>query len=215
MRFHLPRKLLAVLGRILLVASGLAVLVITIAWLSEMFETKVEPGWTERGVQRYTDEPTDVVHEVTKTYIEEAVGTLKASSRSIVSAKLLATIDEIHVKAGDHVKEGQELIRLDGKEFQTRLDQAKQTLEASIATHEQTQKEFARIKSLVQKKVVTPSEFDRATRDLQVAKANESRAVPFLSKPACPDRKTCMKGCLVGFGFPPVIAATFVLQWMQ
>lgn len=182
MRFRVPRSVLLVLGRVLMIAGGLVLLVVTIAWLSGMFETRVEPGWIERGVRKHTDEPTDVVHEVTKAYIEEAVGTLKASSRTVVSAKLLSTIDQIRVTAGDHVKEGQVLIELDSKEYQARLDQAKQTVEASIATHEQARKEFDRNKPLVQQNVVSRSEFDRVTRDLQVAKANESKAKQAVSE---------------------------------
>ena len=116
----------------LLVACGLFVLVMTIAWLSGMFEEKVEPGWTGRGVLQYTDQPTDIVHEIEKSYIEEAVGTLKASSRTVVSSKLLATIAEIRVTAGDQVEQGQELIRLDSKEYEARLDQAKRALEAGV-----------------------------------------------------------------------------------
>ncbi len=114
-----------------MVGVGLVVLVATIAWLSGMFEEKVEPGWTGRGVLQHTDQPTDVVHEIEKSVHRRSVGTLKASSRTVVSSKLLATIAEIRVTAGDQVEQGQELIRLDSKEYEARLDQAKRALEAS------------------------------------------------------------------------------------
>lgn len=176
MNTKLPHKLFTVIGRIVLVSGGLAALVLAVAWLSGMFEAKVEPGWTERGVQRYTDQPTDIVHEIRKDYIEEAVGTLKASSRTVVAAKVLASIDEIRVTAGDHVQQGDVLIKLDSKEFDARLNQGKQALQAAIATHEQTQKDFDRNQSLLERKVISRSEFDKSTRDLQVAQANEARA---------------------------------------
>ncbi len=176
MRFQFPTKSIAVLGRLLLVAGGLLVLVITIAWLSGMFEEKVEPGWTGRGLLRHTDQPTDIVHEVEKSYIEEAVGTLKASSRTVVSSKLLATIAEIRVTAGDQVEQGQELIRLDSKEYEARLDQAKRALEATTANREQAEKAFQRATTLQKQNAVSRSEYDLAQRDLQVATANESQA---------------------------------------
>ena len=173
---------LRTLARVLMVGGSMGVLVVAIAWLSGMFADKVEPGWSEHGQQRHADEPTDVVHEVTKAYIEEAVGTLKASSRTIVSARLLATIDEINVTAGDHVKEGQVLIELNSDEFDARLDQAKQSLEAAIATHEQAQKEFDRQQTLFERKASSQAALDRATRDLQVAAADELRAEQAVSE---------------------------------
>jgi RND family efflux transporter MFP subunit len=175
-RFRFPNKSIAVLGRLLLVACGLVVLVMAIAWLSGMFEAKVEPGWTARGVLRHTDQPTDIVHEVEKSYIEEAIGTLKASSRTVVASKLLATIAEISVTAGDQVEQGQELIRLDSKEYTARLDQAKRALEATTANREQAEKAFQRATTLQKQNAISRSEFDLAQRDLQVATANESQA---------------------------------------
>ena len=76
------RKWLGGVNRVLTVVAGLIVLVVTIGWLSGVFEAKVEPGRTDRNVRRLTDEPTDVVHEIEKSTIEQAIGTLKASSRT-------------------------------------------------------------------------------------------------------------------------------------
>ncbi|QDT12689.1 efflux RND transporter periplasmic adaptor subunit [Planctomycetes bacterium K23_9] len=170
------RRFLGGFARVLGVLVGLGVLIVSIAWLSGMFVDKVQPGWNERGALRYTDQPTDVVHEIEKSYIEEAIGTLKASSRTVVSAKLLATIDEILVTAGDQVEQGQVLIKLDDKEYVARLDQAKRSLEAASAHREEAEKQFERTEQLVRQKAASRSEFDKASRDVQVTVANESRA---------------------------------------
>lgn len=172
MRIQFPTKIIHLVARLAMIGVGLAGLVVLIAWLSGMFEEKIEPSWSEQGLAKYEGEPTDVVHDVTKMYIEEAVGTLKASSRTVVSAKVLATIESIEVTAGDQVEKGQVLIRLDSKEYVTRLDQAKQALEAAIAVETQAQNEFDRIAALLPRKAASQSEYDRAMRDLQVAKAN-------------------------------------------
>ncbi|QDV50044.1 efflux RND transporter periplasmic adaptor subunit [Gimesia fumaroli] len=169
-------KGLIIFFRILMVVAGFAVLVLSIAWLSGMFEPKVGSDWQERGVRRHTTEPISEVHEVTKPYVEEAIGTLKASSRTIVASKVLATIEKINVKAGDQVTKGQMLIELDAKEYQARLSQAKQSLAAASATRDEAEKEFKRVETLLRKNVVTKSDFDRAKRQLEVAKAEESRA---------------------------------------
>ncbi|WP_372722183.1 efflux RND transporter periplasmic adaptor subunit [Novipirellula sp.] len=177
-------KLISNSTRVLAMVAGLVLMVLTIAWLSGMFESKIAPDWNARGDQQYAGEPTDVVHEIRKQAIEEAVGTLKASSRTVVSSKLLATIDEIRVTAGEQVVEGQELIQLESKEFQSRLDQAKQSLEAAIARRAQAEKQFERVESLKKQNAASPSDQDLALRDLQVAEAEESRARQAVSESA-------------------------------
>ncbi|WP_299462333.1 efflux RND transporter periplasmic adaptor subunit [uncultured Gimesia sp.] len=176
MKVWFSHKGISIFIRILLYTAGLVVLLLSIAWLSGMFEKKVASDWQERGVRRHSAEPMTVVHEVTKPYVEEAIGTLKASSRTIVASKVLASIAQIHVKAGDQVSKGQPLIDLDAKEYQSRLSQAKQSEVSTAATHAEAEKDFKRVETLLKKNVVTKSDFDRATRELQVAEAEESRA---------------------------------------
>lgn len=176
MKAGASHRFFSILSRVLLYGGGLVALILLIAWLSGMFEEKVASDWKQRGVQQHADEPTAEVHEVTKPYVEEAVGTLKASSRTIVAAKVLATIEKIYVKAGDQVNQGQPLIDLDAKEYQARLSQAKQGLAAATANRDDAEKEFERAETLKKKNVVTKSEYDRAMRELQVAQAEELRA---------------------------------------
>ena len=156
--------------------TGLVALILVIAWLAGTFETKIVPSTpTAQGRQR-ADEPTDVVHEVTKEYIEEAVGTLKAASRTVISTKVLATIEEITVTAGNQVKQGDVLIRLDSKDLEARLKQAEQSLIAAAATRGEAETSFARNKRLMEQNAVSQSEFDASERRLAVSRAEELRA---------------------------------------
>ncbi|EMI52506.1 efflux RND transporter periplasmic adaptor subunit [Rhodopirellula sallentina] len=162
--------------RLVAFVGAIVVLVGTVAWLSGMMGEKIEPGWSPAQGTVLTDQPTDTVHEVEKSYTEEAVGTLKASSRTIVSSKLLAMIDEITVTAGDEVEKGQLLIRLDDEEYQSRLAQAQRALEAATANREQAEKQFARMQTLMKQNAASRSDFDNASRDLQVTIADEAKA---------------------------------------
>lgn len=170
------RKWIGGAGRVLTVVAGLVVLVATIGWLSGVFETKVQPGRADRDVRRLAGEPTDVVHEIEKSTIEEAIGTLKASSRTVVSSKIMATINDIAVAAGDQVEKGQVLIRLDDKEYQSRLDQTKRALDAAVANRKQAEKHYQRIETLNKQNAASRSEFDSASRDVQVTIADEAGA---------------------------------------
>jgi RND family efflux transporter MFP subunit len=182
MKLRFPQRAVGIAVRLIAIAGSLVALVLAIAWLSGMFEEKIEPNWSDRGVRQLTTEPTDVVQEVQRAFTEEAVGTLKASSRTAVSSKLLAAIRTISVTAGDEVTAGQEIVRLDDQEFLTRLDQAKQALAATVARRSEAEKQYARLRELVNQNVVSRTEYDRVSRDLQVAQAEELQAQQAVSE---------------------------------
>jgi RND family efflux transporter MFP subunit len=160
----------------------LAALVLIIAWLSGSFESKIAPSTPVAQRRILADQPTDVVHEVTKDYIDEAVGTLRAASRTVVSAKVLATIEEITVAAGDQVSEGDVLIRLDNQDLQARLKQAEQSLIAASATRKQAETTYARNERLREQNAASQAEFDEATRRRDVSRAEELRAEQAVSE---------------------------------
>jgi len=172
---HLKNLLVAARKAITLVV-GMVALVAIIAWLSGLFNTKVAPGQLEPEGLRLSGQPTDEVHEITKIYVEEAIGTLKASSRTVLSSKVLATIESMNVTAGDVVTPGQVLVTLDGREFQARLDQARQALDSAIASSQLAQNNYDRAQALTQQRAISPAELDQANRDLQVARADQARA---------------------------------------
>ncbi len=162
--------------RIVPLAIGIGLLVLVIAWLGGAFEEKIPPSTPTVKQTPLANQPTDIVHEVTKEYIEEAIGTLKAASRTVISAKVLATIEEITVSAGDQVNKGDVLIRLNRQDVEARLKQAEQALIAARATRKEAETSYERIKRLREKGVVSQSELDTAARYLEVSRAEELRA---------------------------------------
>ncbi len=156
---------------------GVAVLILVIAWLGGMFEHKVEPGIVARPVRHKPKSlPEDLVHEVEKEYYHEVVGTLKAANRVIIAAKVLATIEEITVRAGDKVEANDLLVRLDDADLQARRRQAEQAVVAAEATYSEAKREFDRIKALFEQSAVARADYDRAQRTLTVADADRRRA---------------------------------------
>jgi len=158
------------------VILGLAGLAFVIAWISGVFEEKIQPRETSPVSRKLGTQRTDQVHEVTKDYIEEAVGTLKAASRSVISAKILATIEEIHVSAGNFVSEGDLLVTLNTQELNARLNQANESLAAAEAATAEAESDFERNRRLLQSNAVSQREYDIAERKLNVARANDRRA---------------------------------------
>jgi RND family efflux transporter MFP subunit len=156
--------------------AGLVALVLVIAWLSGAFESKIAPRQIESRPRELSGKPTEVVHEVVQDYVEEAIGSLKAASRTVISAKVLATINEIAVSAGDEVRPGAVFVRLDGQELEAKLRQAEQSVAAATAAREQAQSAFERAERLLPQNAIARADYDKAATDLQVAKANETRA---------------------------------------
>lgn len=140
------------------------------------FESKVEPAHVVRPVRKVDGAATDEVHEVTKPYVEEAVGTLKAATRTAISAKVLAVIEEFKVTAGSQVAVGDVLVRLDSRELEARVQQAKQNLTAAQARRAEADSSFRRIKELRAKNVVPQAEFEQAQAKLEVDQAAEITA---------------------------------------
>jgi len=170
------RALLIAVKTMLPIAAGIAVVAIVIAWLSGTFQERIAPGRTEPTARTLDGQATDIVHEVSKSYLEEAVGTLKAASRSIVSAKVLARIEEIAVSAGDQVTSGDTLIRLDSAELRAKLKQTEQALVAATANRDEAESNHERQKRLLAENATSQSDFDESVRRLDVARSEVLRS---------------------------------------
>ncbi len=165
------------LTRVLPVVIGLTVLVGIIAWMSGAFEEKVQPGQQEVAVRtRAADQPVATVGEVRKDYIEEALGTLKAANRTVISAKVLARIQAIPVQADEEVQPGQELVVLEEGELRARLNQSNEAVLAASASATEAQAAFDRTKMLFEKDATSKALYDQAFARLKVAEADLRRA---------------------------------------
>jgi RND family efflux transporter MFP subunit len=114
--------------------------------------------------------------------IYEVVGTVRPKLSATVSAKVMATIEEIPVKAGDAVTAGQLLAKLDDRELRAEFDRAKG--------------DYDRLKSLLEQQAIAQSEFDAVNARFRVAQAALSYArvvAPFAGVVAA---KTCDAGDL-------------------
>lgn len=179
--------LVLIVARILPVVVGLAVLVVLIAWMSGFIGRKIPPGRAAVEMARIDPSdtarfPTDVVHEVVKTYYEESVGTLKAASRTEIAARVLAPIEKIFVRAGQVVTSGEELVRLDARALETQRSQAKANLAAAEAAYRQAESAYRQRAPLRASGVITKEELDELARNVQVTLAQLDHAQQALAE---------------------------------
>jgi RND family efflux transporter MFP subunit len=166
-----------------LIASGVGftvVVVVLLLWLAGTFHRKINApaaraeAATERPVDLHT---TLVPASLLRTpRIESAVGTVQAVHAVDVASKLLAKVLEIDVQAGQEVKAGQVLVRLDDADLQAQLRQADAVVTAAQATHDQAQLDYDRVKRLFEQANASKTEFDQADTALKMAAAQLDRA---------------------------------------
>jgi multidrug efflux pump subunit AcrA (membrane-fusion protein) len=140
------------------------------------------------------------VEKVSPTLIDnfyEATGTVKSKTTTVLSAKILGAVLTLGVREGDQVSAGQTLIELDNRDARTQLqkaqagfreaEQAVMEVEASMSAAQSAKNAaeanrkfaaitFARYQTLLERKAVSPHEFDEVKAKHQVAEAEVDRA---------------------------------------
>ncbi len=115
----------------------------------------------------------------------EAVGTVRARTATTLSSRVMGTVLEVRVQAGDRVAAGQTLVTVDSRDLETGqrqaqagLDEAKSAIpeaESAIASAqaqlELAQSTLRRMKELFDKRSLSAQEFDEFTSRVKVHEA--------------------------------------------
>jgi RND family efflux transporter MFP subunit len=176
-------KAFRTLWKIMTWVIGLALLAAIVLYLAGVFHAKVEPGVAApppSEIPTFTGQAT--VQRLMQPLVERVPGTLSATRDATVSARIMALIAEIQVRAGDRVERGQTLVRLDSRDLQAREEQASQTVSAARARLTDAEKEFNRFKKLLADGIIPQSQFDTANANYQAAQAEVARAEQALNE---------------------------------
>ncbi len=106
---------------------------------------------------------------------ESAVGSIRAVHETSIGAKLLARVVEVNLKAGQPVKEGDVLIRLDDTDLRARLQQAKAAVAAAEAAKTQALADEKRFTDLAKRNAVSQQEAEKAVTAARAAEAEVVR----------------------------------------
>ncbi|MBR9788603.1 MAG: efflux RND transporter periplasmic adaptor subunit [Vibrionaceae bacterium] len=107
--------------------------------------------------------------------VREFPGVVVADQQADIAARLTASVVEVLVKVGDNVKQGDVLARLESDDLDARVRQSEQALSSAQAQLNAARKEFARVKTLLNRKLIPQSQYDQAESTLQTAQANFNR----------------------------------------
>ncbi|MBI5864069.1 MAG: efflux RND transporter periplasmic adaptor subunit [Planctomycetes bacterium] len=144
-------------------------------WLVGGFRTKIRPLANPHTPFATSGEVVQVRLE-TLPQVETAVGTVQPVHRVEMAARILARIVEINAIAGQKVKKGDVLIRLDDADLTARMKQADAALKEVMAARDQAKVEEQRIRMLAEQRNATPIELDRVVTALKTAEAAVARA---------------------------------------
>lgn len=158
--------------------AGAGMLVLIVAFLAGVFTPKIQPGGKPAApaseAPSFSGEA--AVVKSAEPAAEKVPGTLSATRDSTISSRIMAGISEITVRSGDPVSRGQTLVRLDARDLSSRQAQAHQTVAAAQARLSDAEKEYNRMKKLMDDGVIPPSKFDSAEAGYKAAKADLARA---------------------------------------
>jgi RND family efflux transporter MFP subunit len=162
--------------RLRLAAAFSAIGVLMMAWLTGRFESKVlaNPRIVDgRSAAGVTVVP---VKKLSLPAVEAAVGTITPVYESRVASKVLGRVVDVNVTAGQMVKKGEGLVRLDAADLSARAAEARAALDAARVEQEQASRDAARAESLHRKGVLSDLEWEHARSRARTAAAQLERA---------------------------------------
>ena len=115
--------------------------------------------------------PVVQIRQQPTTVQREYVSTLEAVRNVEIRARVSGFIEKIHVDEGQSVRQGQLLFTLNGAEYRTEADEARATLRNAVAGAKTAEVEVGRVKLLVDKNIISPSELELARAKLDAARA--------------------------------------------
>ncbi|MDQ1239058.1 MAG: hypothetical protein QG577_1243 [Thermodesulfobacteriota bacterium] len=187
--------------KVILASSAIAVLVVGLVWMQGGFHRKVPGGRIEtkqspgESVKTATVEKAILKGEVTVS------GTVGARDIARIASRINGYVIEIKVDAGDRVREGGLLLKIDTREFSEREAQAAATLESAKADLLKAKNDFERYKILFEKESVSKKDYDDALAKYDMAVASETRA-----KAALEEAKTMLSYGIVTAPFDGIVS---------
>jgi len=158
--------------RVATILGFVAGVTLLLLWLAGKFSPKVPPVDTvaESSSSDFQGRlvPVRWIHV---PLTESAVGTVRAVHETSLGSKLLARVVEVNLKAGQTVRAGDVLIRLDDTDLRARLEQAKAAVASAEAVLVRASSDEKRYADLLEPKAVSRQQYDTAVAALRTAEA--------------------------------------------
>lgn len=173
--------------KLLVPIIAVTILLLMVAWLAGSFDEKVAPALNENINKRQSmalidKNNTYKVVASSDVIFEPVAASVEAKQATIISARILARIESISVRAGDKVNRGDLLIQLEHSDLTSQALQAKQNIKAIQARHKEAKQNLERSIELFKKQLVSAFDLDQKRADYQSIRAELTAAEQALSQ---------------------------------
>jgi len=161
---------------IVAISAAVLALILLLMYMQGSFVSKVPPGQSPQAADSNPPTNTSVVEKRLVDDILAWPGTVKSRTVANIAPKMTARILEIKVHAGDKVKKGDVIARLDERDVKAQESAALAALASAKAQASRAQADEQRTRSLYGKEAATRESFDAAVARLKEAQAAVSQA---------------------------------------
>ena len=168
-----PRTTWSTLTR---VGLAVATIVVLMLWILGAFRRDViQAGKASVPAESVAGLATETIARQTVPDMTEAVGTIRAEQLAAVTSRVVGTIEELRVAAGQRVASGAILAVLDNRDLRHRAEQAQEAVIGAEVAVAQAQADYARDKPLADQRVITAYDFEHTQTTLKTAEATWHR----------------------------------------
>jgi RND family efflux transporter MFP subunit len=115
---------------------------------------------------------TEIIKKGVVNPLEEFIGTLQFSKTSQIASSTDGIVTQVNFEAGDKIKKGTLLIKVDSDILDSKITSAKANLELAKIELENSQKDYDRYKKLINDKSISQKLYDDSFFKLSIAKAS-------------------------------------------
>ena len=166
---------------------ALTFLLLMVAWLAGSFDEKVSPALNDKVKDKVSTAIIDQNNSYTvvankEVIFEPVAASLAAKQATIISARILARIEQVNVRSGNLVKKGDLLIQLEQNDLQSQVLQARQNVNAMQARDKEAKQNLDRAVELFKTKLISEFELDKNRTTYQTIYAELIAAKQSLSQ---------------------------------
>lgn len=156
--------------------SAIVLLGLMVAWLAGSFDDKVAPEilamTADKSGLGALYEVTEEVYEL----LEPVPATIAAKQTAVISSRILARIEAIKVRAGDYVKQGQELVVLERSDLKSRVSQASSQIKSIDARLDEAKQSLDRSSELSKRGLLALAPLESAQANYKSLQAQKKSA---------------------------------------
>ena len=168
-------------NKILAISAAVLALILLLLYMQGSFVSKVPPGLSPLAKDSRSSD-TAIVEKRQVDDILAWPGTVKSRTVANIAPKTTARIIEIKVNAGDKVKKGDVIARLDERDIKAQENAAQAALASASAQASRALADEQRTRSLYSKEAATRESFDAVVAQLKEAQAGVSQATSAITE---------------------------------